>query len=79
MMTPWERSPAGDRRYHSPRPAIQPLPFYRAFEPPLIKEHRPRVVLGGNGAWEVMGEKVESTTSTWERARAIFPRSAGRS
>lgn len=25
---------------------------------PLIREHRPRVVVGGNGSWEVMGENV---------------------
>ncbi len=25
---------------------------------PLIREHKPAVVLGGNGAWEVMGEDV---------------------
>ena len=25
---------------------------------PLIKEHRPKVVVGGNGAWELLGEEV---------------------
>ena len=33
--------------------------FIELLSHPLIKEHRPRVVLGGNGAWEVMGEKVD--------------------
>ncbi len=32
--------------------------FLELLSSPLIKEHRPKVVLGGNGAWEVMGEKV---------------------
>lgn len=33
--------------------------FLELLSSPLIKEHRPKVVLGGNGAWEVMGEKVD--------------------
>lgn len=32
--------------------------FMELIRHPLIKEHRPRIVLGGNGAWEVMGEDV---------------------
>jgi radical SAM superfamily enzyme YgiQ (UPF0313 family) len=33
--------------------------FLELLSHPLIKEHRPRVVVGGNGAWEVMGEQVD--------------------
>lgn len=32
--------------------------FLELVRHPLIREHRPRIVLGGNGAWEVMGEDV---------------------
>jgi radical SAM superfamily enzyme YgiQ (UPF0313 family) len=32
--------------------------FLELLAHPLIRKYRPRVVLGGNGAWEVMGEKV---------------------
>jgi radical SAM superfamily enzyme YgiQ (UPF0313 family) len=32
--------------------------FLELLSSPPIKEHRPKVVLGGNGAWEVMGEQV---------------------
>ncbi len=32
--------------------------FLQLVRHPLIREHRPKVVVGGNGAWEVMGEDV---------------------
>jgi radical SAM superfamily enzyme YgiQ (UPF0313 family) len=32
--------------------------FMELVSHPLIKEHRPKVVVGGNGAWEVIGEAV---------------------
>jgi len=32
--------------------------FLELVSHPLIREHRPKIVLGGNGAWEVMGEDV---------------------
>ncbi|MDD2755049.1 MAG: radical SAM protein [Methanothrix sp.] len=32
--------------------------FLQLVHHPLIREHRPKVVVGGNGAWEVMGEDV---------------------
>ena len=32
--------------------------FLELVRHPLIREHRPRIVVGGNGAWEVMGEDV---------------------
>ncbi|MFZ3149227.1 MAG: radical SAM protein [Methanothrix sp.] len=32
--------------------------FLELVRHPLIREHRPKVVVGGNGAWEVMGEDV---------------------
>ncbi len=32
--------------------------FLELVRHPLIREHRPKIVVGGNGAWEVMGEDV---------------------
>ncbi len=32
--------------------------FLALIDHPLIKEHRPKIVVGGNGAWELIGENV---------------------
>ena len=40
-------------------PPFNRFRFLELLAHPLIRKHRPRVVLGGNGAWEAMGEKVD--------------------
>jgi radical SAM superfamily enzyme YgiQ (UPF0313 family) len=47
--------------------------FLELLSHPLIKEHRPRVVVGGNGAWEVMGEKVDVDHIYLGEAESDFP------
>ncbi len=39
-------------------PPFNRTKFLELLRHPLIREHRPKVVVGGNGAWEVMGEDV---------------------
>jgi radical SAM superfamily enzyme YgiQ (UPF0313 family) len=39
-------------------PPFNRTKFLELVRHPLIREHRPKVVVGGNGAWEVMGEDV---------------------
>ncbi|OPY50546.1 MAG: Ribosomal protein S12 methylthiotransferase RimO [Methanosaeta sp. PtaU1.Bin112] len=47
--------------------------FLELLSHPLIKEHRPRVVIGGNGAWEVIGEDVKVDHIYLGEAESDFP------
>jgi radical SAM superfamily enzyme YgiQ (UPF0313 family) len=40
---------------------------------PIIQEHRPRIVVGGNGAWELMGEDVGVDHIYLGEAESDFP------
>lgn len=47
--------------------------FLNLLNHPLIRKHRPKVVLGGNGAWEVIGEDVAVDHIYLGEAESDFP------
>lgn len=47
--------------------------FLELLTHPLIRKHKPAVVLGGNGAWEAMGEKVGVDVIYLGEAESDFP------
>lgn len=47
--------------------------FLELLKHPLIREHKPAVVLGGNGAWEAIGEKVGVDVIYLGEAESDFP------
>ena len=47
--------------------------FLELLTHPLIQKHKPAVVLGGNGAWEAMGEKVGVDVIYLGEAESDFP------
>lgn len=47
--------------------------FLELISHPLIKEHRPAVVVGGNGAWELMGEDVDVDCIYLGEGESDFP------
>lgn len=47
--------------------------FLSLLSHPLIKEHRPKVVVGGNGAWELIGEDVGVDHIFLGEGEADFP------
>jgi len=53
--------------------------FLELLSHPLIKKHRPHLVIGGNGAWELMGEDVGVDHIYIGEGESDFPMSARRS
>ncbi len=47
--------------------------FLSLLSHPLIREHRPRIVVGGNGAWELMGEDAGADHVFLGEAESDFP------
>jgi radical SAM superfamily enzyme YgiQ (UPF0313 family) len=47
--------------------------FLALLEHPLIKEHCPKVVVGGNGAWELLGEPVPVDHVYLGEGESLFP------